>query len=106
MMLLRIPQHTGVSPGIFISKKCPASFCQQKAPSVKQQSVLLFSSEVLKTVDQVQPCVPSAVFKDKDKAHAATTFFIHTLIHASIKMFQEDDLILHPACLFHDDCRQ
>lgn len=63
---------------------CPASFCHQKAPSVKQQSVLLFS-EVLKTADQVQPSVPSTVFKDKDKAHAATNIF-HT--HFNPRIYQ------------------
>lgn len=54
---------------------CPASSCHQKAPSVKQQQSVLLPSEVLKTADQVQPSIPSTVFKDKDKAHAATSIF-------------------------------
>lgn len=93
-------KHTGVLIYIFLiiySDTCPASFCHQKAPSVKQRRTSCLPEEVLRTVDQVQPRFPSTVFKDKDGTRAATTFFIHALIQASIKMFQGDVLIPHPA---------
>lgn len=53
-----------------------------------------FSSAALEPADQVQPYIPSPVFKDKDRAGAATAFLPHTLIQASIKRRLEDAGVL------------
>ena len=76
--------HTQMLPNEFLFKDqpyCPASFCHQKAPSVRRQSVLpfFFSQRCWKQPTRCSPSAPSTVFKDKDKAHAGTTtFFTHT----------------------------
>ncbi len=82
---------------------CPASSCHQKAPSVKQQERPAF----LRGAENSRPgaALHSIHSLQGQRQSSRCHNIFHT--HFNPRIYQkEDDLILHPARLFHDDCGQ